>query len=563
MKEIAPIGARSMTTSSFTHFHFCGGIGGAALGLARSRATVGTLSGSMECLGGIDSDTAACRDFESLTGVAQLCADLFTREQYRQFHGEEPPEGWQEITVEQIKAAAQHRVPDVVFISAPCKGYSRLLSPKRASTERYEALNQLVLRCVHLAMAAWGSGPKLYLIENVPAIQQRGRKLLDRVHRLFQQAGYAARETTHCAGELGGLGQRRKRFLMVARHVATVTSSLYEPPKKRLKTIGEVLAQLPRPNSPEGGPLHRLPKLTPITWLRLALIPSGKDWRALQGVDLRRVRIGWQGQETDAETWLRAAQGDEAARALCGSWGDYKAYGVRPDTESSGTITGQAAAGTGAFSIADSRWFPSVLGILSSDTQSGAITGRANVSTGAFGIADKTPRFNNVYRVLRPDEPAVCVTGGATPGAGGISVADPRPWENAGHYGVMRWGDTAPCITGSASVDNGRSSVADPTPSDVPVIISEDGCWHRPLTILEMAALQGFDMSGLLLDGSNRAKWQERIGNAIPPPTAEAIGGAMLRTLLMSQIGMAFCLSESDVWVRREQTEGVELRLDR
>lgn len=57
------------------------------------------------------------------------------------------------------------------------------------------------------------------------------------------------------------------------------------------------------------------------------------------------MRIGWQGQETDAETWLRAAQGDEAARALCGLWGDYKAYGIRPDTEASGTITGQAAAG--------------------------------------------------------------------------------------------------------------------------------------------------------------------------------------------------------------------------
>lgn len=514
------------TIMKFTHFHFCGGLGGAALGLQRSRALVGTLRGTMECLGGIDADSAACRDFQRLTGVSQLCADLFTRDQYQHFHGQEPPEGWQEITIEQIQQAAQHRVPDVVFISAPCKGYSRLLSPKRAATSRYEALNQLVLRCVHLSMAAWGNRPKLYLIENVPAIQQRGRQLLDRVHRLFQQAGYAVRETTHCAGELGGLGQRRKRFLMVARQISTVTTSLYEPPKKRLRTIGEVLATLPRPNSPEGGPLHRLPKLTPITWLRLALIPAGKDWRALQGVDLRKVRIGWQGQETDAETWLRAIHGDEAARqALYGQWGDYKAYGVRRDTEPSGTITGQAAAGTGAFSVADSRWFPSVLGILSVNDASGAITGRANVSTGAFGIADKTPRFNNVYRVLRPDEPAVCVTGGSTPGSGGISVADP-------------------------------------TPIDVQVIISEDGCWHRPLTILEMAALQGFDVTGLTLDGANRAKWQERIGNAIPPPTAEAIGGAMLRTLLMSQLGMAFALSATDVWVKPDQPEGIPLLLN-
>lgn len=96
-----------------------------------------------------------------------------------------------------------------------------------------------------------------------------------------------------------------------------------------------------------------------------------------------------------------------------------------------------------AWKVGDSRAFDAAtrhtrdsgLGAESSDTQSGAITGRANVSTGAFGIADKTPRFNNVYRVLRPDEPAVCVTGGATPGSGGISVADPRPErDNSGFW---------------------------------------------------------------------------------------------------------------------------------
>ena len=64
-----------------------------------------------------------------------------------------------------------------------------------------------------------------------------------------------------------------------------------------------------------------------------------------------------------------------------------------------------------------------------------------------------------------------------------------------------------------------------------------------------MAALQGFDWP-LVLDGTARARWQERIGNAIPPPAAQAIGSEMLRTLLLAKLGQTFSLSSTDVWVQ-------------
>ena len=87
------------------------------------------------------------------------------------------------------------------------------------------------------------------------------------------------------------------------------------------------------------------------------------------------------------------------------------------------------------------------------------------------------------------------------------------------------------------------------------VLVAVDETWHRPLTTLEMAALQGFpwrDAAGapLLLDGKSRAKWQEHIGNAIPAPAAQAIGSEMIRTLLMSRLGQTFALNSTKQWVR-------------
>lgn len=475
-----------MNNVTFTDFHFCGGSGGAALGMSRSSAKVGSFIATMECLGGIDSDPSACRDFKNLVGVEQSCLDLFDRQMYIDFHGKEPPADWHEVTIEDVRKAAQYRSPDIVVLSAPCKGYSNLLSKQRADTPKYKALNRLVLRCIHLAIAAWEENPpSLFLIENVPAITTKGRALLDQVNSLFFHAGYAARETTHDAGEIGGLGQRRKRFLMVARHRVKVPALLYEPPIRPLRSVVDVIGPMPIPGSALGGPMHRLPSLDPMTWLRLALVPAGKDGRALKNIDLASVFL--------------EQRNNPGRRISVGDW-----LNNRPIKEN------------------NRDWGGGPLGVLHLDQPAGTVTGNGRATTGAFSVADKVH------------------------------------WANAGHYGVLPWWVTGPCVTGSASCDNGRNSVADPrtvATSQEQVIISADGTWHRPLTILEMAALQGFDWQDgagvpLCLDSKNKAKWQEHIGNAIPIPSAEAIGSEMLRTLLMSKLGKTFNLSATKVWVR-------------
>ncbi len=124
------------------HFHFCCGLGGGARGFNRARPVVGNVEAQWECLGGVDVDPAGLRDFERLAGVPGTLLDLFTREQYTRFHGQQPPAGWTEATAEDIRRAAQNLRPDAVFISSPCKGASGLLSEATSKTPKYQALNE-------------------------------------------------------------------------------------------------------------------------------------------------------------------------------------------------------------------------------------------------------------------------------------------------------------------------------------------------------------------------------------------------------------------------------------
>ena len=94
------------------HGHIFCGIGGGAEGFDQAEARVGNLVGKFECVGGIDVDAAACRDFSRRIGVATTCRDLFTREQYMAFHGREPPRGWSEAVPDDLRRAApEHHLP--------------------------------------------------------------------------------------------------------------------------------------------------------------------------------------------------------------------------------------------------------------------------------------------------------------------------------------------------------------------------------------------------------------------------------------------------------------------
>lgn len=559
------------------HFHLFCGIGGGARGFNSGRARLGRAEASFRCIGGVDADARAVADFSRLAGAEGTCLDLFDREQYRAFHDEEPPAGWREATPEDLRSAAGGEAPDIVFTSPPCKGFSGLLPEHRSTSARYQALNRLTVRGVMLALEAWADDPpSFFILENVPRIATRGRRFLEQIEALLTAAGYSIAESTHDCGELGGLGQHRKRFLLVARHRERVPPFLYQPARRRVRSVGEVLGALALPDDPASGPMHRLPRLSWETWVRLALIPAGGDWRALKGLDLSRLGIvpvgEWHRGTMGVHDWNAAATTVTGAAmpttgAFCVAeprWGSYGQLGVMPWAEPSHAVTGQAAPGAGPFSVADPR--PKGWGgrgkyrVTEWEEPAGAVISASSTGNGAFVVADpRGPRFNNVYRIARWDDPSPAVTGGSGPSSGGIAVADPR---RAGNYGVVAWGGPAGAVTGNSRVDAGNFSVADPRlpapgdhPDPPPLLISLDETWHRPFTTLELGALQGFptELLGapLVLDGKSHSRWREAIGNAVPPPTASAIASVMGRALLAAGAGETFTLEATPIWAQR------------
>lgn len=543
----------------FTALFPFGGIGGGALGFSRASARLFGQEAQFRVIGGIDFCAPSCRDFTYLTGAPALCADIATL----------TPDGLRLLSPD---------CPDIVFLSPPCKGASGLLSAKKAKTAKYRAMNRLALRWLELMLATWEQRPKLILLENVPRLKQRAAGMLRRVRRLLKQAGYVFTDGFHECGELGGLAQIRRRYLLVARDPRQVPGLLYEPPKLRVRACGEVLGPLPMPGDPAAGPMHRLPKLSWLNWVRLALIPAGGDWRDLVDV----LRDGQPRREVfrrhHVERWSDpsvtiAGTGSNGPIAVadpriqldsCKPGSHHNKYRIEPWGEPAHTVIGATRAGSGAPSVADPR-FGNVDRVTAWDEPVGTVTASPAPSSGGGAVAD--PRiavkraYDHGYGVLSWGESSPTVAGGSQVGQGAYSVADVRFKGEyyRGYMGVIGWEEAAGTITGNARIDTGKFAVADPRkpPEQLPIIMAADGTWHRPLTTLELAALQGFptvvEGKPLKLDGDASGRWRERIGNAVPPPAAQAIAERMLVCLLQAELG-SFSLASTDtpVWIAPE-----------
>ena len=587
---------RDTLTQEFTHFHFCCGIGGGAKGFNKANPRVGAMSARFRCLGGVDVSPAAIRDFNRIAGVPGTVMDLFSRGQYTAFHGNEPPADWREMGPADIRRAAGNERPNVVFISSPCKGASGLLSETMSLTPKYQALNELTLRCIWLMAEAWADDPvDLIVFENVPRLATRGRHLLDQINQVLQRYGYAVAETTHDCGELGGLAQSRKRFLLVARHAEKVPPFLYEPEKKRLRAVGDVLGRMPFPGDTAAGPMHRIPRLQWKTWVRLAFVEAGSDWRSLNrlAVENGHLRDYLIVPEYRSD-YLGVNRWDEHMGAVSGRAGPSNgAYSVAdprhmgPAKHSNELRVGaweeaarvvSGAHGTGQC-VADPRFDPGKYdcgqyGLCSWDDSMGAVINVKSPGQGMFAVQDprSTSSFDGAgkYQITPFDQPAGTVIAASTTGQGAFAVADPRTSLNTrqqgdayltgGHYGVVPWDSPSGAVSAAARQDNGRWSVAEPRIDVLPapdqktvaIIRALDGTWHRPFTTLELAALQSLiePEEYLLLDGMSDSVWREHIGNLVPPEAACAIAEVMGTTLLLAGAGETFVLSATPIWVR-------------
>lgn len=575
------------------HAGLFAGLGAGARGFNQARPDIGAARATFRCIGGIDVDPAAIADFAHLAGVPGTVLDLFSLQQYRAFWGCNPPPGWREAGTADVHRAFGHERPHVVFLSAPCKGFSGLMSESKSKTAKYQALNELTLRGIWLTLEAYKDDPvEVLLFENVPRIATRGRHLLDQITALLRAYGYVVNETTHDCGELGGLAQSRKRFLLVARHAEKVPPFLYEPVKRPLQAVGTVLGRMPLAGDVErGGPMHRVPSLQWKTWVRLAFVEAGSDWRSLNrlavedGVlsdylivpESRGGFLGVRGWDDHSGTVAgeslpsNVAFSVEDPRAAAGV-AQYQQYGVMQMTDTAGAVIGVKSPGQGTFSIADPRH----LGPAKHNNEYrivpwGGATG-AVTSAHSTGQCVQDPRAQGgfegagKYPVATFGAPSRTVIARSDTGHGAYAVADPRPanqrqhgdaYLTNGHYGVVAWDASTGAVSAAAGHDNGKWSVADPRMPDarknlVCVIRSMDNTWHRPFTTLELAALQSLidPEDTLELYGLSDQAWRERIGNAVPPAAACAIAEEIGRTLLLAWTGQTFALSSTPIWVR-------------
>ena len=489
------------TISEIRDFHCFMGVGGGKAGFGDARPHIPGLHGHYRYIGGIDVDPRAIRTADRLfpRGLASTVMDGFSRDQYIAFHGHEPPAGWREATPEDVRRAAHWLYPNVIFLSAPCKGFSGLTPESRARSAKYQALNHLAERAMWLMLEAWADDPpEFFLFENVPRIATRGREMLDRISALLQHYGYVDRETTHDCGEIGALHQSRKRFLKVSRHTAKVPNHLYEPLKRPLRPVGELLERLALPGDPAAGPMHRVPRLNWKTWVRLAFVEAGKDWRSLNRLAVENGHLrDFLIVPSDSEAWHRNVLGVNAwsnpaptitgnARATTGRFSvadprapsgaaQYQQYGVLRWSEPTGAVIGVKSPGQGTYSVADPRHagpakHSNEYRIVPWDGAAGAVT-----SAHGTGQCVADPRSGTgfggkgKYLVTPFDAPSGTVIAASTTGQGAFAVSDPRcsNW----HAGASRqklkvtpWESAAGCVTGSQHAASGALVVADPRP---------------------------------------------------------------------------------------------------
>lgn len=547
-----------MIKTEIRHAHLFCGIGAGAKGFNKARPSVGTMQGVFRCIGGIDVDGQAIADFGRMTGTAGTVLDLFDRSQYTDFHGHEPGPGWREAGTAEIHRAFNFERPHIVFLSAPCKGFSGLLSESKSKTDKYQALNRLTLRGVWLVLEAFKDDPvEMLLFENVPRIATRGRHLLDQITGLLRAYGYAVAETTHDCGEIGGLAQSRKRFLLVARHQEKVPPFLYEPAKRPLRAVGDVLGRMPMPGEALGGPMHRIPALQWKTWVRLAFVEAGSDWRSLNKLAVEDGKL---------RDYLIVPEFHSGF------------LGVHEWDKPMGTVAAKSRPTNGAFSIADPRHggpakHSNEFRIVHWDRAAQAVTSAHGTGQAVADPRQPGESFGK-YAVTGFNTPARTVISGSTTGQGAYAVADPRPnlhrtngdhYLTGGHYGVVNWDQTSYAVASAANCDNGHWSLADPRPMPVADdklvcrITSLDDIWHRPFTTLELAALQSlFDPDDwfhpeseyFTLEGNSDERWREGIGNAVPSDAATAIAEVMGETLLLAWAGETFQLSMKPIWVQ-------------
>lgn len=543
MLEIWRRGRNTLTLTAVEHVKIrvgflAGGIGGSAKGFASAKGEfkLGDMpvTWEYEIAGSLDIDEAANREFDRLMGIPGLArtVDLFDRPSYIAFHSKTkvihddkaliarlsealmscvhpdglitlndgsrywrfdgvwaqvfewcpPPPEWREVTPHDLVTWFGAEL-DVVFASTPCQGNSRLKSEAEANELPSRALNKLTSRVFYLVSLAPFSKPvKIMFNENVPGIKHRSAEILADMDKAAKGLHYATQHGDHDTGKACGGPQSRPRHFWTQRHIRECPPFLYQPIEQPLASIMSYLKDKPMPGDPRGGAMHDLPKLGFETWLRLALIKPGGDWKDIPGPGQWQLRT-FDGRIVPPEAFCMSAV-DAHGNPKLDKNGKQKIRWFWPDPEVWGKVF-VAELLPGAKHYCDVRLRHSPMGngrgaywVQDGGQPSGAITADPSTrkSGGASTVADgrlqadiscpeKADRHASHLRVIGADSPAGAITGATHLANGAPSTSDLRlsfrENRHSTKYEVADSGRPSDVITTSDRLGSGAPSVAD------------------------------------------------------------------------------------------------------
>lgn len=236
-------------------------------------------------------------------------------------------------------------------------------------------------------------------------------------------------------------------------------------------------------------------------------------------------------------------------------------FGVEAHNDAAHAVLGEGSVRNTRASVADPRLGCEPrnghYGVLEAEAPSGVILGAHGHDSGRGSVADPRLSYRSAEReaggghsgrgdfgVLDPAEPAPTVRARHEVRQAPAAVVDERGWPVPTHE-LVREGGELVLYGPPLDLETKRSCYL--------VIRAPDGTWHRPLTDRELAVLQGFPVDCQLEGPSSSSRSggagrREHIGNAIPPPTAEAIAREAAATLRSTAV--AGFLLGPDTWVQ-------------
>jgi hypothetical protein len=196
--------------------------------------------------------------------------------------------------------------------------------------------------------------------------------------------------------------------------------------------------------------MHRVPSLQWKTWVRLAFVKPGGDWRSLNDLAVSNGHL---------RDYLVVPEMHAGV------------MGVRPWDAHVGTVTGNARPVTGAFSVADPRFSQSAkwndgqaLGVRKWTECTGTVAGQQGPGQGAYSVADPRhggpAKHSNEFRIVPWSDAACAVTSAH---GSGQCVADPRrAGPSFGKYAVTPFDAPSGTVISGSTTGQGAFAVADP-----------------------------------------------------------------------------------------------------